>query len=488
MSFATSRYTLQALPALMMFAPLPLFMITHRRLRRLGQGVLVSLLLFQYGNLTFRDYGPFKEVSLPFYPDANMQEEYDDTGLYLYRSHLTLGFSYAGLGPPTKNNYKDRLFQAMAISERRNTLWGDAAYYTRLNARGMILEEQHYWPNQNVSTPFRYPELAEHHGLTRRLHHYGWGATVEDIQSFLAVTHFVVYSTEGIDDAEEARWLRVLAAHGFSMLERFSEPRMSRIPQRAFGVLVRSPDINLVATLSNDAWETLGIFDLYRYCQTKDFKKKDAAIQLSAFNTLHKLATSAGELTPLNQHVSFVGASAIHDQDDWYVFRLAFKTKKTIERDWRIYFHGRPLLFPENSVFDTSVQVEWNFNPAPATRFWRDGDYVIVLHRIQAAPIQYALNLGFYTNYDNYLGSAVDLGVIHFGAMPRRDGNPAPIWRDGCWDESLAVDIDDISATPRLVLPPELQAVKRFASPAMRTLTRQILSWVRQNAFQAKSL
>lgn len=424
LSFATPRYALQAMPFFAILAALPILALPRGRPRWTAQCALLALLAFQYVNLTFAAYpAPWDSAKLPWMPDPRMQRDYDDRGLYIYKSRLGLGYSYARLGPPVRENFKDRIFFAILEAERERDLPGIEAAYLRLNMRGMTLDERHFWPDDGTANPYRRRDIPEDLEPHRRIRNYGWGADYYGIRHLLPGAHYVIYSAEDSEEdlERETEWLEQLEHEGFERIKRFREERFGRVPARYFGILARAPEEPRLAVESRADLRRLDFFSLHRFMQTGRFARLAPELQQAAQWQLRALALGLGGTRPVAEELDFVGHDVARVGDNWYRFRFVFMANSPIDNDWRIYFHGK--------VSDEDIprlprhrQAEgyddWNFNPSPPTSFWPAKEYVVVEHQIDAAPIPYHLTFGFFTNRDGFWGNKIDLEIVDFSAIP----------------------------------------------------------------------
>jgi hypothetical protein len=407
--YATPRYTLQAAPALSIFAALPILAIPWTLPRRLAMGALAALLLFQYGDLTFHAYGPIARAQVPvsFRP-------------VIYKDALTLGFSYSRLSPPVKENYKDRLFLAMIKEEQAQPyVTGEYANFLKLNVRGMAFDEVHFWPQPN---PFQRKDLTSAQIPKRKFRTIGLGKTPEELLPQLANADYIVYAVDGADPAVRDAWQAFFKERDFRVVDQFFEAGFGHVPPRFFGVLARKVHGEVLEVKSQSDLDKLDIYELYNVQQSYQFQNLPKAIQDYVGKRISDLISERfPKPFPLNANLSFVSADVRKAEDGWYQFRFIFHVDQPLGRNWRIYFHGR--VDPDNLQYLSEVDrpqghATWNFSPDPPTMDWPVGQYVIVTHRIEAAPIPYSLIIGFFdAQSGEYYGRAVPIGAVDFSTV-----------------------------------------------------------------------
>jgi 4-amino-4-deoxy-L-arabinose transferase-like glycosyltransferase len=427
MSFSTARYALQAIPAFSMLAALAVLSIRAPRERRVVMWALSGALLFQYGNLTVHAYGPLAQVRLPLLPDAKMQLEYDDPGLYIYKERLTLGFSYARLSAPVHENFKDRIFLALLRAEKNRPLrQGEHANYLRLNMRGMVFDEQHYWPDGAKPNPYRRQDIPPDLMPVRRLRSVGWGSTPKDIATLLNVADYVVYSIEANRTEEEADWQAFLTRNNYELVDRFQTERFGRVPARSYAVFSKRQEGTIVAIQSREDINKLSLYEIYGFKNSSEFLRAPESVQAYVKDRFNQMAAVSGKAHSINQYVSFITAAVNHERGAWYKFQFVFRVDKALPDNYRIFFHGKPADMDISYLpMDKRAQgyVDWNFDPTPPTLEWPVGEYIIISHRINAERIPLWLKLGFFSRKEGYWGNSVQLGWVDFSKI--QDQGPA---------------------------------------------------------------
>lgn len=413
--FSNPRYALQVLPALGISAGMAVCAPSKSRIRSMLGTALMTVLLFQYGNLTVRAYGPLARFYLPFEPDRYTDERYDDAGLAVWKDLLTLGFSYSRLSAPEKENFKDRIFEAMVRAEHANPyLPGEYANYLRLDMRGMEFDQQHYWRGS------RYQRRDWPAGALprRRLRSIGASKTPEGLLAKLANADYVVYTVEQIMPELEQHWLEFFQERGFMPIERFAQDRFGLVPALYYGVLARRAQGEVIQINTPADIDRLEFYDLYEFLQSLINQEQRPDLREYARKRFAERVAALGAAPfSINEYVSFYTADVTHVEENWYQFRFLFRVDKAMDKNWRMYFHAK--VAPENVAYlpeESRSQglVMWNFDPDPPTGAWKQGEYVIITHRIQAEPIPYRLTLGFFLPEEGYFGRAIPIGWVDF--------------------------------------------------------------------------
>ncbi len=416
--FGTPRYALQFVPAVAFFAALAILSLPWRAFRYAAALILAAFLLFQYGNLTVHAYGPLAQVYVPCKFDPKIQRDYDEPGLALYKDRLGLGFSFAHLTAPQKENYKDRLFQAMTAHERANQpyLSGEYAHYVRVNLRGMEFDEQHYWRD----SPYRRKDIAPEDFPPRRFKVLAQVSTPQAGVGFLANADYVLYAIDSAFSAQEADWRKFLEMKGYELVDHWSAPRRGRVEARNYGVYGRKFKATAPKITTQDDIDKLDLMGLYQLTRSNLIQALPTPLQTHAQNRFSGIMRQYSQPTPINEYVDYRGAFAKHLEGDWYEFNLIFFVHRPIEKDWRMYFHGHVKDEHRNELpkrCQKQGYVDWNFQPNPPTSLWPAGDYVIITHRIDAQKIPYRLRLGLFSNKDGFFGNGVELGWVDMGKV-----------------------------------------------------------------------
>ncbi len=421
MSFATARYALQFIPPIAMLSAIPFLLIKRIRIRRCAQTLYIALLLFQFGNLSIHDYGAWARLKAPLMPDARMQREYDDHGLYIFKPMLTLSFSYSRISAPMKDNFKDRLFWAMMRTEQEHSYTGTEAPYARLNIRGMILDEQHYWPDlADRPNPFRRNDIPAEYMPRRRFRHYGWSKKIDDIISALGTVQYVAYTTEWISEEEETQWLSILEAHGFELVDRFHEERYGRVPARYYGLVARPPVWQPINIANRADILAANLDDLYRFRYSDAFETLAPALQELTSTRINQLFEQAGRPSAIYPGLKFVAMDIKHTHKYSFNVNMLFQASERIPCDAVVFLRGlvdpdhRGALPPE---LRRTGHIDWHFDPVPNTHFWPFRKNVLVRSRISAPLIPIRLHVGIYHRQDGILGDVIDYGVVDFKAL-----------------------------------------------------------------------
>lgn len=421
LSFSTPRYALQALPALALFSAFPVLLIPKKNLRRLFQSLYLLLLLFQFGTLTVHAFSPLPEVRLPLQPDPEFQAVYDDPGLYVYKSVLHASSAYGRMQAPMKDNFKDRIFLAMLKNEQEQPYSGIEANYARLNMRGMLFEEQHYWLDDERPNPFLRQDIPEALKPYRYFKHYGWGKDITQIIPILPLVDYVVYTTEDISKEKEEAWLALFQRQGFELIERFYEERFGQVSARHYAVVARHerralPEIEKEADI-----QRLSLEDLYRFRHSRAWRALSPTLQNRAEQQLTALFQSRGEGLKLNESVTFRGASITHEKEDQYILHLVFQTEKVPPINCRLLVQG--MVPPEdmarhfNQAGEEFGKFRWSFDASPSLAFWPEKGHIIIPFPMEMKKARYDLSFALYIPGIGMWGQAASLGSVDFGAL-----------------------------------------------------------------------
>lgn len=421
LTFATPRYAMQALPALAILSVLPVLMLPGKRLRVGAMALYIALLVFQYGNLTVHAYGPVAEAKVPVILDEKYQKIYDDPGLYFFKPVLHASSAYGCMQAPVKENAKDRLFFSMLKAEQERPFYGIEGNYARLNIRGMILYEEHFWLDGNSRNPFRRKDIPPELTPYRNLRHYGWSKDIENILPLLGLVDYVVYTTEDITPETEQAWLHTLEKQGFEPIDRFFEPRFGMVPARYFGLLARKPGKPLPRPASqNDVWG-LNLQQLYQVRHSAVFRSLTPELQESVSSRLQASFRETGKTRRLSDDVDFRGFYVDQGAEGQYSIKIILYTRNAVSRNYRMLFRG--IVEPKymaayfNSKKDQAGEFRWRFEPTPSPKSWPENDFVILQFPVVVPPIPYHMSFVFFTQDDGPWGDSIDLGVIDFGKI-----------------------------------------------------------------------
>lgn len=428
LSFATPRYALQTLPAFAMISVLPLMALPKGLLRRCFQALYVFVLLFQFGNLTVQAYTFAPEIKVPVYVDREFQQVYDDHGLYIYKPTLHGSFSYARMQAPTQENYKDRLFFAMLREERKMPYYGIEANYVRLNMRGMLLEQEHFWLDNGAPNPFRRKDIPPELAPYRNLRNCGWGKELEEIQPILGMTDYVVYTTEDITEEKERVWLDALAADGFSLVERFKEDRFGMVPARYFGLLAHAPRKALHEAKTPDEIKALDLEDLYRLRHSAAFSRLAPETRDILIAEMCLRLERGGTSVPLKDHVDFYNARVEHEQGDVYCITLFLYNRRAMAVDYRFLLKGH--ISPEVMALyfqDTTgspYEYQLSAEPMPPTRMWPENEPVIVHFLAGLHPVPSQLSIALHEPGGAISGNIINLGGVDLAGIRQNEDKP----------------------------------------------------------------
>lgn len=413
---ATPRYALPVAPALALFAALLILALPARWMRRGAAGLLGTVLLFQFALLTFQAPRENARVSLPVALPADEARHFADPNLLLFKDHVSLGFSYAQLGGPERDNFQERLLRAMVKHEQGlPAIAGQYANYQKLNVRGLEFHERHFWPGEN---PYRLPGLKDEDLPKRRLSMIHMGMEPEHLLPRLSETDYIVYEAPAADPGRAEAYRAYFAARGFTEIESFDVPAFGWVPAVRYGVLARNLDGELVPVTA----ETIGDMTLYELHDLKysaDFARLDPALQGLVRGTFEENVKAVATPFQLNDAVTFMTADTTRVDASTYRFRLVFQVHTALDRNWRVLFHGYTT--PENLTrlpADKQAQgyVDWNFDPLPPATEWVPGDYVVLTHQIVAEPLLWQFKFGLFQG-DLLYGRTALLQTMDFAAL-----------------------------------------------------------------------
>ena len=423
LSFGTPRYALQALPALAILSALPVLALPRSGVRLAARVLYCGLLLFQFGNLSVRAYGPLAGVKLPVYVDREFQEVYDDHGLYFWKSMLHGSFSYGRMQAPMNDNYKDRLFFAMLEEEQKRPFHGIAANYARLNIRGMMLEEQHFWLDGSHINPFRRKDIPPSLTPWRNFRQYGWGRTLDEILPALGLVDYVAYTTEQVAPEQEQEWLRVLEDNGFELVLRFHEERFGRVPARYFGLLARRPEEALPEPASPEAVRELDIDDLYKVRHSAVYRRLAPELRDLVAARIKEMAEERRPGLPLNDHAEYLLARVAHDRDDIYIFRIYLFSRSPRLAEYRALLQGR--VAPEvMAAYLNDHSGQWQefqllSEPTPSPPLWPEDDLVLLRFPVSMMPMPCQMRFALYVPDVGIQGNIINLGEVDFSRIRR---------------------------------------------------------------------
>lgn len=416
-SFATPRYALQLLPALALFSTLPFFILRHRKVMVFLQCLYLGILLFQYGNLTVSAYEGLSSRAIAVQPDPPMMTLYNDEGLYWFKEELHGSYAYSGMGAPTAESYKDRIFLAMLKEEQQRPYSGIEANYVRVNMRGMGLEEAHYRPDPpGQVNPWRKKEVPEALQPWRSFRHFGWSHGAEEILPMLLFADYIVYTTELLPPGEEERWLDLFAQEGFELVERFYDKRHGMVREKYFGVLARKMEEPLPVVAEASDMEELEPMDLYRLRHSREWARLDEALKRGILERLERFFQTMGSPRLVNEKLAYVGCGVSQAEEELYQLHLIFKTRDLIKEDLRIIVQGQVDAHTMRTVFHNSSGkgglFRWPVLPSPVSSLWPAQEHVIVRVPLRTKAATYAMEISFQGEDMETWGQRVPLGMI----------------------------------------------------------------------------
>ena len=421
LSFAAPRYVMQLLPALALLSALPVLALPKGLLRLAAQFLYVAVLMFQYGNLTVHAYGPAAEAKIPVYADAKFQKIYDDHGLYFFKPVLRGSFSYGRMQAPMTENFKDRLFFAMLKTEQERPYYGIEALYARLNMRGMILDEEHFWSNDAGGNPFLRHDIPPDLVPVRKFKSFGWAKDLENLLPALILVDYVAYSTEGITPDQEQAWLKTMGEHGFEPVERFYEERFGMVPARWFGLLARKPAGPLPAARTAAEIQALDMDDLYKLRHSAAFGRLDEEARAAVAERMRVLREAWGTPVPLNDQADYCHARIDRYPGDYFLYSLYFHTREPMPESCKILLQGRVSPEDMKHYFEDDSgnfhEFEMLLDPAIPPRLWPENELVLVRFLGGMHPIPCQMRFALYTPGEGLRSNIINLGPVDFGAM-----------------------------------------------------------------------
>lgn len=414
---ATPRYGLPVAPALSLFAALFILALPGHWIRLTAAGILSFVLLFQYALLTLQPMGPDAHLGIPATFPAEEARHFTDPDLVVFKDHLALGFSYAHLGAPEKENYQERLLEAMIRHERELPVrTGAFANYQKLNVRGLEFHERHYWPGNN---PYRLPSLRPEEIPERRLTMIHMGTEPEQLLPRLPETDYIVYEAPAASPDIATAYQAFFESRGFVTIESFEEPAFGWVHATRFGVLARKLEGELVPVTA-ESIAAMTLYDIHALKYSADFQHLTPELRTLAQQTFEAKLQAVATPFQLNDAVTFMAADTARVDPKTYRFRLIFKIDKALDRNWRMLFHG--FVAPENIArlpADKQAQgyVDWNFDPHPPATEWVPGDYVILTNQIMAEPMAWQFKFGLFQG-DKLYGRTALLQTMDLGTIP----------------------------------------------------------------------
>jgi hypothetical protein len=184
------------------------------------------------------------------------------------------------------------------------------------------------------------------------------------------------------------------------------------------------------------------VFDLYEVKNNYPFIK---VINPQLWGLLsekyEKLLSNYKAEREINENVSFVDYYYKKLSLNRYKFYFLFKVNRAFEKSWIIYLRGFvreedvSLLSEEGQRYGLE---NWWIGPEPPTFSWPAGKHIIVAKEIEAKPISYNMQMGFYRPYEEGLAQPIELGWVDLAApsRPLQTNRPAyeftlPIGPDG---------------------------------------------------------
>ena len=410
------RYFIPAVPACGVLAALAITSLPWTKIRRGAMGVLAVYLLFAFGNLSVHAYGRLARAEIPCPGLPPVATSLGSEGLVLWNTPLAVSNAYSYLAAPTRDNFRERLMDAMVEFEvdHAGLFPGEFANYIKLNVRGMELYERHYWPLPN---PFLGKGLNPDALPRRKLHGLILVHSPDECGALLPAADYVIYEVDFQDVQKEVEWTRYFQERGFDAILRFEQDGFGKVPPRTYGVLAKTLESRKQAISSVESIDALSLNDLQTVVHSPGFKRLSAPLQEHARQRLDESIARISSPTPMVPGITFMSLGYAPGENGWYTFQFIFRVDADIMESYKIFFWG--MVTPEYvSRLPEKFQADgvhyWNFAPEPATNSWKAGDYVFVSHPIRPETIPYAnLRLGFMRD-KLPLGNVIDLGPYDF--------------------------------------------------------------------------
>ena len=415
---SAARYTLQALPPIAMFATVAILAIPRLRVRQIAGGVLLVVLGFQFFNLSVHAAGPIKRVELPIVLHQDINDHYTDSGLVVFKHTLGVGDAYSHMEAPTQENFRDWIFATMMEGEAAlgAQARGEYANYLRLGARGLTFHEQHYWPEPN---PYKHPGVPSDALPKRKFRDIGFTWSVDELGTKLSGSDYVVMAVPTAQPHREKHWRDFLAANGFQQIgDTYLTQAGGMKPARHFAVYQRTVATDEVRIETVEDIQALGLNDLYYLKSHPDYARLDHRLRQAAEAQFKSLVETGQPPYPMSDAVDFINANLNKVGEGLFEFQLIFKTKKKMNEDLRMFFHGYPsdpTALPQK--YQAQKYQDWNFDPAPPTSAWPANDYVILTHRIDAKAAPWRFNFGLFRGGNDLEGRPVQMNMLDLSQL-----------------------------------------------------------------------
>jgi hypothetical protein len=283
---------------------------------------------------------------------------------------------------------------------RSNVARGEFANYVVVGFRGLEFEQKHYWPPPN---PYRIGGLPPEYTRVRKFRQTALNAyNIEPVLPYLSKAEYVVYAVRPEHDKKEAHYRKTLENAGFREVERWEQAGFGFVPTRFYAVYAHEQVGETLQLSTTEDIDQLGAIDLYYLRRAPNFSVLAPALREHADARFKRLMAEQfpGDGYPVAPpEISLMDVKRESLSGGAHEFIMVFKVHQSLEKDYRMYFHGvvaeadKPSL-PEDKR--KQGYIDWNFYPSPPTSDWRAGEYIILKHTIEAPPLAYRIRFGFF--------------------------------------------------------------------------------------------
>jgi hypothetical protein len=174
------------------------------------------------------------------------------------------------------------------------------------------------------------------------------------------------------------------------------------------------------------------VFDLYEVKNSYPFiKVVNSQLWRQLSEKYEKLLSDYKVEREINENVSLVDYYYRRLSPNKYKFYFLFKVNKAFEKSWIIYMRG---FVREEDVSLLSEKGQrygaesWWIEPGSPTFSWLAGEHIIVAKEIEAKPISYNMQMGFYRPNEEELVRLIDLGWVDLAAPSRPLQTDQPVY------------------------------------------------------------
>ncbi|MBI2426032.1 MAG: glycosyltransferase family 39 protein [Candidatus Hydrogenedentes bacterium] len=409
-NFGNPRYAIPAMPALGILAALPVLMLPWSGFRAVAGVVLVGMLLFQYGNLSYKSYGVLGSQFLPWKWNEEKLRVLNDPGIAVYKDTISLSVAYSQIEAPTQENFKEDVFNAIMEAERSNPFpAGEYANYLRLGFRGGEFYDRHYWPEPN---PYRMPRL-EAGFPERRIRDLGLEYTPERVSLLLPEADYLIYSLPPWRTEQARQWIKFFAERGFRLVEEFETKAVGDTPPERIGLLAKD---HAAIIGQMDAGELIAFRSRPEYNQMADSLYKATEARFQA------LVNPNNSSIPMSGPVSFVSIGVDPGSERGaHLVTITLKIDRPVEQEYTIGMHGIPeseASLKETMGIISGAGFDWGFSPTPPSSAWRPDNYVRLQKTVEALPGVYTVRVELLNAAKIVDGFPVTVPFVNFREAP----------------------------------------------------------------------